>query len=358
MIKFTVHLTEKEPIITKTFKQYSRDYLCRKLGISYRDFRLLLIEVSAFEPRDDCILVSFGEINGIILSNSIYLVYEGSSIESFVNVFPERFLAIYSLEKASVFSDHLELLILEVVISEIVTNLQGQFKEAKGRVMQYLDQPEAAEAQTQLAACQHQFLQINSDCQRAEMALTSILESPADLAMCSFVNQKILHERRHLEKPGGGAAPRMAPPAGERDQHHPNPAQANYDTLPLSHESIADIIELYLFLVRTVSTESAALMDIIESKSELAELELDQKRNGLMHFELKVAFLSLGVDCANSLASMYGSNVFIPQGDLEWFFWLMAAVCLLLIGLVYFACLAAQTILERRAARGLKGDDK
>lgn len=72
-------------------RHYSRAELAQTLSLQQRDIRNLLIVVSMIEPRDNGVIVSFGEIDGIISSESFYFIFKEGSLEGFYEKFEQIF---------------------------------------------------------------------------------------------------------------------------------------------------------------------------------------------------------------------------------------------------------------------------
>ncbi|CAL5986938.1 Conserved_hypothetical protein [Hexamita inflata] len=294
VVKFTALVPETQLsnqqasyIISKQLKHYSRAELSQKLKISLRDIRSLLIVVSMIEPRDNALIVSFGDINTVISSDAFYLIFEEGSLEDFYVKFEQVFFTVLDLERNSIFEHSWELLCLETVLYYQVNNLTKQFQETKDQANQSMNEAETAVGQAKLAQCQQLITQINTDCQRASLTLESVLNNELDLARLSFMNQRVLSQNT--------------------DQ--------DLESLPLSVDLITDMVESYLFQIRSLTLEAQEMLNLIQNKIELAELNLDHNRNQLMTFELKLTFLTAALDLCCMFAGLFGMNVVVPWTD-------------------------------------------
>eukprot|EP00768_Dysnectes_brevis_P008449 gnl/Dysnectes_brevis/7651_a13035_332.p1 GENE.gnl/Dysnectes_brevis/7651_a13035_332~~gnl/Dysnectes_brevis/7651_a13035_332.p1 ORF type:complete len:446 (-),score=54.13 gnl/Dysnectes_brevis/7651_a13035_332:247-1584(-) len=375
--------------IASHFKRFSRKGLCDLLGITYRDLRNLFVEVSIVEPRDNCLIVSFGQVNCCITPDCLYLIFPGGEVEDFAKLFPTHFQTVHALEAGSALADSWELIALEVIVFDVVSNLQTEYKDIQreiensnvgtaimdtelgnkdtiddrpadpdshsfpraqrsdGTQIQSSrshhtdgDQPSSQSGairksrstpanisglQLVLAQSQQRLTALEADLQRAARTLDDLLEAEDDIARLSFLNQRMLNR------------------TGDRDLPR--------DGLPISPSSIADLLETYLFQVRAIQTESKELQNLIENKLEVAELILDDKRNRLIYLELRLSSIALGVDVAAMLATAGGMNLYIPAYDIVWVFWaIFVAICA--IGMfVALICLHLQHKVDKKEGR-------
>lgn len=84
------------------------------------------------------------------------------------------------------------------------------------------------------------------------------------------------------------------------------------EQLPISVDLITDMVESYLFQIRALTLEAQEMLNLITNKLELAELNLDNNRNELMTFELRLTFLTAALDLAAMFAGCWGMNVAVP----------------------------------------------
>jgi len=450
VVRFTLNPPAERPSrsraplyqINNHTKVYSAQDLCAKFNIGYRDLHSLLVEVSCFEPRPSCLIVSFGALNGIVSSDAFYLMADSEESSRFARDFRKTYATVLSLERASVIGDHFELLVIETILFYVIGNLERKYAATRKRVEDLLGQQFGA-SQTELASrLQQDLLRINSDCKRAELSLKDVLDGDGVVDLC-LDNQRIkrlrkerrAHERSdsdgdgrdwageglvqcsptsdHSQDGGDGGdggdesltrsdsglsrggpfrdpshedANRAAePPArcsspstessmvSESGQplsatQYPLPAR---DFLARSERSISDsdtentvwlavrgddiknLFEAYLVQAQAMIEGSQDLIQMIENRLELLETLLDEKRNRLMHFELHLTFLNLGVDFACVLASALGMNVYIPGQGNVWVFFIVSGVIILIGAGVYVICLCLQKYAEFRARKGI-----
>ena len=78
---------------------------------------------------------------------------------------------------------------------------------------------------------------------------------------------------------------------------------------------ITDLIESYLFQIRSLTLEAQEMLNLIANKIELAELNLDHNRNELMRFDMKLSFFTAAMDSCCFFGGLFGMNVIIPMNN-------------------------------------------
>ena len=171
-----------------------------------------------------------------------------------------------------------------------------------------------------LTQCSQLLTQISTDCKRASLTLETVLGNEEDLARLSFLNQKTILQE----------------------------SEPDMETLPVSADIIADMVESYLFQIRALTLEAQEMLNLIKNKTELAELNLDYNRNQLMVIELILTFLTAGIDLCCVFGGLFGMNVVVPFSDSPGAFYKVLAGSVG-IGVFFFVSLMLTKLaLERR----------
>ncbi|KAH0571258.1 hypothetical protein SS50377_27559 [Spironucleus salmonicida] len=297
IVKFTALLPDTQflqhyktsYVIINDIQNFTRSQLSTKLNISLRDVRTLLVVSQQIEPRENAIIISFGEINAIIKQNSFFLIYQDAS-ELFYQKFSSIFNQILELERNTEIEHHFELLALETALHFVISNLSLQFNQIENQSNQFFKVAETLVGQQNLAQCQQSLAQVESEAQTAQSTLQKLLENESDLANLAFQNQY------------------------QDDSQSENSSILEH--LVVDIEIISDIIENYLFQVRNLKLEVQELQARLDNRIQLAELNLEGARNSLLKFELHMTCVLVGLDVAAMFTGLWGMNLPIPlQGN-------------------------------------------
>ena len=89
------------------------------------------------------------------------------------------------------------------------------------------------------------------------------------------------------------------------------------------------------------------MLNLINNKIELAELNLDHNRNQLMTYELKLTFMTAALDLCCMFAGLFGMNVVIPWNGIDGAFWAVVAGIILISIIFYVVLIWLEKMMEK-----------
>ncbi|GIQ85970.1 hypothetical protein KIPB_007733 [Kipferlia bialata] len=352
-------------------KNMTRQEICQAVHISHRDLRNLIVDVSTIEPRSKCLIVSVGPINCCITNDSMYLLMDDEErCEAFAASFPHYYSEVTYFEGGSILDKVWEIKVLEAILYYVTTKLQTEYQTVKQDSFPLMRDLLKGEHQRRLLQIQHRLSAIIADDDRAAVTLTDLLDEEQDVARLSFTNQQALDNRRRAQQemsrhhmvqyqypshPGSHSSPHplgLIPPT-PHPHHMPRQGrtgpgrvgdadEADADTgysvgrgdYYVSPDLIIDLLESYLFQLKAVRTEATEQQSMIAQSLEVAQLQLDERRNQIMLIELKAEFLGLGFGFGALISGIYGMNLdnYVDRYGVASF---VAALAFIVLGIVF-----------------------
>lgn len=382
-VRFNVDTSSANPVITREFRQYTKQMLCLSLKLRSTDLQLLSLEATTISTKRNCIIFSYGGIKGLIIAGALFVLYHGSAVENFVTLFPQRFMTVLDLEEKSRVKSHTELIILETILFDATQRLTDLFSSSAIVVKRYLPNASDPFAERKLAQCQQQLVKVRCDCTSLHACLDSMLDSDEELAMLSFVNQRNILERRttdlaikahlqHLhtercfrisclhspEKCDCYSTTNSSESTSNTEQKshshrecsssHRSDSHASTRSCIIAPDHIADCVEAYDYQIKSLVRASTELLSTIKNGTELTEFSMDTVRNKLLYLELKLMFIELSFDATAVVVGILGMNFYIPYGNIVWvWFAVFIGCCIMAVGL-YFVNSIIQTAVERK----------
>eukprot|EP00768_Dysnectes_brevis_P007423 gnl/Dysnectes_brevis/6263_a9602_427.p1 GENE.gnl/Dysnectes_brevis/6263_a9602_427~~gnl/Dysnectes_brevis/6263_a9602_427.p1 ORF type:complete len:321 (+),score=66.33 gnl/Dysnectes_brevis/6263_a9602_427:30-992(+) len=248
---FTVNELDE---ISERTENVDKRSLTELLGLPQRDIRNLFIDTSMIEPRDTCIIVCLSCINAVITPSTMYVVtHTPDGCFTKASRFCDQFKTKYAIVRDMQEWEPWQQLAIETIILDLTQTLQYDYETI---VNEASTQFKSVVKQASLAARVGVIL---AEAQRGEQALESAMEE--------------VEEDDRLDD---------------------------------------ELLEPYLFQLKTMIAESSELDLLLRQKRRLAGIELDKRRNALMQIDLQVAFITLGIAVASLIYGLFGMNLTNP----------------------------------------------
>ncbi|KAH0577833.1 Transmembrane domain-containing protein [Spironucleus salmonicida] len=258
-------------------------------GLSMRDFRQLLVDVSLIEPRNNVIIASLGPLNCIFTQQHAHILVSLASAR-FIQFFKQIF------NQTDQFKDF-ELRCLEALLIFVVETLEQQLKDIEKAF-------EVQQSHSKLAQTRKSITQLLNDTSRALDALDQLIDSNQDVLALSFQNQQFL--------------PRFSSQLAPEFDYQIKFLNENkniddfQNMFKISLQQLLQFLENFIFQLESVKTSADQLESYIHASFDVLNLHLNSQQNQILKISVFSEITAAAIAIPNLLFIIFGQNFVNP----------------------------------------------